>query len=157
VIAHFFLHYCMEWLVLTIMCQNQLFLGHESISALEIRVLKVLHIGVLKYLNSCFLIMSCPLLFHRYIYFIRFWAYPKWGYNSKFGLTLITSPLFLSYKSSFLFFQNVGHSHDALCMCKIVRDSVTRIVKLMDDLNILQKMYLSNRLIFTFSLLQLEN
>jgi len=33
------------------------------------------------------------------------------------------SPLHLSYKSSFLF-QNVGHSHDALCMCKIVRDWV---------------------------------
>jgi hypothetical protein len=79
--------------------------------------------------------MSCPLLFHRYTYSIRFWDYPKWGYNSKFGLTLIMSPLLLSYKSSFLF-QNVGHSHDALCMCKIARDSVTCIVKLMDDLNI---------------------
>jgi len=88
---------------------------------------------------------------------IKFWAYPKRGYNSKFGLTLITSPLFLRYKSSFLFFQNVGHSHDALCMCKIARDSVTCIVKLMDGLNIFCKMYLGNRPIFTFSLLQLEN
>jgi hypothetical protein len=132
------------------------FLGHERISALEIRVLKVLHIGVFKYLNSCFLIMSCPLLFHHYTYSIRFWDYPKWGYNSKFGLTLIMSPLHLSYKSSFLF-QNVGHSHDALCMCKIVRDSVTCIVKLMDDLNIFCKMYLGGIPIFTFSLLQSEN
>jgi hypothetical protein len=40
--------------------------------------------------------------------------------NSKFGLTLIMSPLLLSYKSSFLF-QNVGHSNDTLCMCKIAR------------------------------------
>jgi hypothetical protein len=68
VIAKNFLHYCIEWLVFIVMCQDQLFLGHESILALEIRILKVLHIGVLKYLNSCFLIMSCPLLFHRYVY-----------------------------------------------------------------------------------------
>jgi hypothetical protein len=119
-------------------------------SALKIRVLKVLHIGAFKYFNSC------PLLFHRYTYSIGFWDYPKWGYNSKFGLTLIMSPLLLNYKSSFLF-QNVGHSHDALCMCKIVRDSVTCIVKLMDDLNIFCKMYLGNRPIFTFSLFQLKN
>ncbi len=48
VIAHFFLDYCMEWLVLTVMCQNQLFLGRKSISTLEIRVLKVLDIEVFK-------------------------------------------------------------------------------------------------------------
>jgi hypothetical protein len=91
--------------------------------------------------------MSCPLLFHHYTYSRRFWDYPKWGYNSKFGSTLIMSPLLLSYKSSFLF-QNVGQSHDALCMCKIVRDSVTCIVKLMDDLNIFCKTYLGNQPIF---------
>jgi hypothetical protein len=72
VIAHSFLHYRMEWLVLMVMCQNQLVLGHETILPLEIRVLKVLLIGVLKYLNSCFLIMSCQLLFHRSTYSIRF-------------------------------------------------------------------------------------
>jgi hypothetical protein len=100
--------------------------------------------------------MSCPLLFHHYTYFKRFWDYPKWGYNSKFGSTLIMSPLLLSYKSSFPF-QNVGQSHDALCMCKIARDSITCIVKLMDDLNIFCKMYLGNQPIFHISLLQLEN
>ncbi len=48
VIAHFFLDCCMEWLVLTIMCQNQLFLGRKSISTLEIKVLKTLDIGAFK-------------------------------------------------------------------------------------------------------------
>jgi hypothetical protein len=51
VIAHFFPDYCMEWLVLTVMCQNQLFLGHESISALEIRVESFAHWGF-QILNS---------------------------------------------------------------------------------------------------------
>ncbi len=51
---------------------------------------------------DCFLIMSCQLLFHRSTYSIRFWNYPKWGHNFKFVLTLIMSPLLLSYKSSYL-------------------------------------------------------
>jgi hypothetical protein len=38
VIPHFFLHYRMEWLVLMVMCQNQLVLGHETILALDIKV-----------------------------------------------------------------------------------------------------------------------
>jgi hypothetical protein len=100
VIAHFFLDYRMEWLVVRVMCQKSIFLGHERILTLEIRVLKVLHIEVFKYLNFCFLIMSCPLLFHHYTHSIRFWVY-----NGRFLLSLCL--LILCWKVSAKFSRNL--------------------------------------------------
>jgi hypothetical protein len=78
----------MGWIVLVGKWWNQLILGYEAISTLEIRIFKVGHMGFSNIWTEFFIYVFCPLFFYHYSFLVRYLKITIQD-NLKFGLNFV--------------------------------------------------------------------